>query len=116
MKIKINPDNLIFDETFQVFHKVRAIIENELGEFIISNEGGKYIFPGGKRKKKESAVEAIQREIKEETGIELNMEDFVKVLELETLYSILHNLSTDRIPPFPYFFFVCAGFSRYPDA
>ena len=29
MKIVVNPDNLTVDETFQVFHKVRAIIENE---------------------------------------------------------------------------------------
>lgn len=39
MKITINPDNLICDENYQVFHKVRAIIENEAGEFIITNEG-----------------------------------------------------------------------------
>ena len=56
MKITINPDNLICDENFQVFHKVRAIIENESGEFIISNEGGKCIFPGGRREKGESNI------------------------------------------------------------
>ena len=99
MKITINPDNLICDENCQVFHKVRAIIENEAGEFIISNEGGKYIFPGGKREKGETNIEAIQREIKEETGIELNMEDFVEILELETLYKNFYDYRSDTLRP-----------------
>lgn len=54
MKIVINPDNIIVDETFQVFHKVRAVVENDKGEIAISSEGGKYIFPGGKRKEGET--------------------------------------------------------------
>jgi 8-oxo-dGTP pyrophosphatase MutT (NUDIX family) len=95
MKIIINPDNLICDDNFQVFHKVRAIIENEVGEFIISNEGGKYIFPGGKREKGETNIEAIQREIKEETGIELNMAEFTEILELETLYKNFYDYRSD---------------------
>ena len=99
MKITINPDNLICDENFQVFHKVRAIIENESGEFIISNEGGKCIFPGGRREKGESNIEAIQREIKEETGIELDLEDFVEILELETLYKNFYDYRSNTMRP-----------------
>ncbi len=99
MKITINPDNLIPNEEWQVFHKVRAIIENENGEFIISNEGGKYIFPGGKCEKGETNIEAIQREIKEETGIELNSEDFTEKLELETLYKDFYDYRSETLRP-----------------
>ena len=48
MKIVLNPKNLIPDNTWQTFRKVRAVIENEEGCFAISHESGKYIFPGGK--------------------------------------------------------------------
>lgn len=99
MKITINPENLIPNENWQVFHKVRAIIENEKREFMISNEGGKYIFPGGKREKGETNIEAIQREIEEETGIKLNPEDFTEILELEALYKNFYDYRTKTLRP-----------------
>ena len=99
MKITINPDNLVIDDSFQMFHKVRAIIENENGEYIISQEGGKYIFPGGKRKAGETDIEAIIREIKEETGIFFNEDDFKKILEIETIYKNFYDYRTDSLKP-----------------
>lgn len=71
MKLVINPDNLISSENMQTFHKVRVILENNKGQFAISNEGGKCIFPGGKCEKGETALSAIKRELKEESGISL---------------------------------------------
>lgn len=99
MKIIINRDNLVPDDNWQIFHKVRAIVENERGEFIISKEGGKYIFPGGKREKNETNIEAIKREIKEETGIILNDDDFMEILELETLYKDFYDFRSDSLKP-----------------
>lgn len=99
MKIIVNPDNLTVDETFQVFHKVRAIIENENEEFVISNEGGKFIFPGGKRESGETDIDAIQREIKEETGIEFKKEDFKEVMTLETIYKNFYDYRSDSLRP-----------------
>jgi len=99
MKIVVNPDNLVVDETWQIFNKVRAIIENDNNEFIISKEGGKYIFPGGKCEMNESKIDAIQREIKEETGIYMDKTDFRKILELETFYKDFYDYRTDSIKP-----------------
>ena len=99
MKITINPNSLIQDESWQIFHKVRAIIENDNHEFIISKEGDKYIFPGGKREENESNIEAIQREIKEETGILLKQEDFREILELETFYKDFYDYRSDGLKP-----------------
>lgn len=99
MKITINPDNLVLNNSFQVFHKVRAIIENDSGEYIISQEGGKYIFPGGKREDGETDLDAIKREIKEETGIIFEDEDFRKILELETIYGNFYDYRTDSLRP-----------------
>ena len=64
MKILLNPKNLVPDDSWQNFRKVRAIIENKEGCFAISSEAGKYIFPGGKCNKDENNLSAIQREIR----------------------------------------------------
>ena len=97
MKIVINNDNLTIEDCSQVFYKVRAVIENEKGEFIISNEGNKVIFPGGKRKENESDIDAIKREIKEETGIDID--NFKEVLELETYYKYFYDYRSDSLKP-----------------
>ena len=99
MKIIINPDNLIPDESWQYFYKVRAIIENEKGEIVISEEHGKYIFPGGKREKGETDEEALQRELKEETGIVIGTSDFARILELETLYKDFYDYRSASLKP-----------------
>ena len=86
MKILINQKNLVPDEWWQTFRKVRAIIENKDGCIAISSEAGKYIFPGGKCDKNEDDLSAIQSEIIEETGMFFSADEFHKVLELETMY------------------------------
>lgn len=99
MRIIINEKNLIPDETYQIFRKVRAVIENEEGQIAISREGGKYIFPGGKCEPNENELIAIQREVKEETGIECPLYDFEKVLELEAIYDDTIDYRTEQVRP-----------------
>ncbi len=99
MKIVINQKNLIPNEEWQRFRKVRAIIENDSGCFAISIEGGKCIFPGGKCEKDEDELIAIQREIKEETGIDLSLTEFHRVLELETFYDDFFDYRLQSIKP-----------------
>jgi len=98
MKILLNPKNLQPDDSWQKFRKVSAVIENEEGHIAITNEAGKYIFPGGKCNKDEDDLSAIQREVREETGMILSAGDFRKVLELETMYddAIDHRTNTVR--------------------
>lgn len=99
MKILVNPQNLVPNESWQNFRKVRAVIENEEGCFAISSEAGKYIFPGGKCNKDEDDLTAIQREIKEETGMIIETSEFHKVLELETLYDDAIDYKTGLVRP-----------------
>lgn len=99
MKVLINPKNLIPNESWQRFRKVRAIIENDSGCFAVSIEGGKCIFPGGKCEKDEDELAAVQREIKEETGIDFTLTEFHKVLELETFYDDFFDYRSQSIKP-----------------
>lgn len=99
LRITINHKNLTPDDTWLYFRKVRAIIENNLGQIAISKEGGKYIFPGGKCDPEEDELDAIVREIKEETGISMPPSKFKKVLELETLYDDFYNYRTNSYIP-----------------
>lgn len=97
MRILLNPKKIVPDDSWQFFRKVRAVIENEEGRFIISSEAGKYIFPGGTCGKDEDVLTAIQREIREETGMILSVNDFHKVLELETLYDNFIDYRTNKV-------------------
>ena len=99
MKVIVNDKKLIPDETWANFNKVRAIIENNNGEIIISIEGGKVIFPGGKIDKDEDLDTAIKRELLEETGMEFETEELKKVLELETFYDDFYDYRIKSIKP-----------------
>ena len=99
MKILINPKNLIPDDSWQTFRKVRAVIENKEGCIAISSEAGKYIFPGGTCDPNEEDLVAIQREIMEETGIVFSPNDFHKVLELETMSDDAVDYRTKMVRP-----------------
>lgn len=99
MKITINPKGLIPDDTWQIFRKVRAIIENNEGCIAISVEGGKCIFPGRKCEKEEDEQVAIVREIEEETGIKINTSQIKKILDLETIYDNFYDYRTKSEKP-----------------
>lgn len=99
MKILVNKKDLVPDETWQIFRKVRAVIQNEEGMFVLSSEAGKYIFPGGKCNDDEDNLTAIKREIEEETGMIFTMQDFEEVLELETFYDDAIDYKTNLVRP-----------------
>ena len=92
MKVIVNDKKLIPDETWLNFNKVRAIIENNNGEIIISTEGGKV-------DKGEDLNTAIKRELLEETGIEFETQELKKVLELETFYEDFYDYRTKSLKP-----------------
>ena len=68
-----------------------GVVFNENGELLIdkrlegSSMGGLWEFPGGKKELHESIENTIQREIREELGIEVNIGE--KLLSFEHIYS-----------------------------
>lgn len=95
----INKKNLVPDSSWLNFRKVRAIIENASGNIVICTEGGVPIFPGGKCDANENEENAIKREVKEETGIELTDERLNKALVIESFYDDFYDFRSKKLRP-----------------
>lgn len=63
----------------------KVLIENESGKFLAVKEknSGKWELPGGKIERDESRFEAAEREVKEETGLEISGTEEVVRVEVE---------------------------------
>lgn len=99
MNIIINPKNLSITDEWQIFYKVRAVIKNKKGEYAISTESGKCIFPGGKCEVGEKSEFAIKRELFEELGIEFFDEQLSEVFVLETFYDDYYDFRIGKCVP-----------------
>ena len=63
--------------------KVKALLITSNKEILLGFERQTYQFPGGHVEDDENLIEAIQREVKEETGIELQKDDFKPFFEIK---------------------------------
>ena len=82
MNIIINENKLNKKDINEFSFKVRAILINEKDEILICKYGETYLLPGGKIDKNESKLEALIRELNEETGIKYKENDFKTFCEL----------------------------------
>ncbi|MBO6145630.1 MAG: NUDIX hydrolase [Bacilli bacterium] len=74
-EIVLNKARLKQDEITEVLDKARIILRNENGEFILSHFERVYFLPGGKIELGEDPVDTIKREMKEETNINILLDD-----------------------------------------
>jgi len=72
-RIIINNDNLKEEDINDFSLRVKVLLINTNNEILLGYSNNEYQFPGGHVEKGENLIEAINREIKEETGIELNI-------------------------------------------
>lgn len=70
-RIFINDDNLIVDDLAYEVIRVKAFIVNSSNEVLIAHNNNTYQLVGGHVEKNEDMEGALVREIKEETGIEV---------------------------------------------
>lgn len=76
MKEKIfNYDNLKEEDITEVVVRVKAFLINEDNQILLGYSHNTYQFPGGHLEENESLMECLKREVKEETGINLIIND-----------------------------------------
>ena len=74
-KIIYNDYNLKDEDMTEVVKRVKILLINSKNEVLLARSHNNYQFPGGHVEENESLIEALNREIKEEVGIELNISD-----------------------------------------
>ena len=76
-KLIINNDNLHDNDITEIVKRVKVLLVNSKNEILIAYSNNEYQFPGGHVEDNEELFQTINREIKEETGIELNIKDVI---------------------------------------
>ena len=74
-KLITNDYNLKEEDVTEVVKRVKLLIINNKNEILLGYSNNEYQCPGGHVEDKESLVNAINRELREETGIELNIKE-----------------------------------------
>lgn len=91
-------ENINYDKEV---NKVRAIVLNKQGKALLVKYAGLYMLPGGKIDGEETEIEALKREILEESGIEIDSDNVEKFLEIEAYdenyYDRKENKNINRI-------------------
>lgn len=72
----INDNNLSDDDITNIVRRVKCLFINSNDELLVGYSHGEYQFPGGHVEEGESLKYALKREMFEETGIELDYNDF----------------------------------------
>ena len=70
-----NKYNLKEEEMTEVVKRVKVLLINSNNEILLGYSHNDYQFPGGHVEDNEELIETVNREIKEETGIELNLKN-----------------------------------------
>ena len=72
-QIITNNNNLTDNDITEIVKRVKVFIVNSNNELLLANSNHEYQLPGGHVEEKEELLDTVKREIKEETGLELNV-------------------------------------------
>lgn len=93
MEVKIiNNDNINLNSIDDTAIRVKALILNSNNEILLGYSYGTYQFPGGHIENDEELIPALNREIREETGLDFGLNG----KEVEPFYAIKHYSSNYR--------------------
>lgn len=100
-----NRDNLKDSDINEKIYRPRAVILNSKNELLLGYCDNTYQFPGGYLEDKETIEEALEREVKEETGILLTDDEiskpFMKIVYYNKDYP---KVGINRMTEFSYFY------------
>ena len=93
-----NYDNLKENEIDEIVIRCKGLIINNKNEIMLGYCHNTYQFPGGHLEENETLLDCLKREIKEETGIELEDDEINKnIIEKNTRYTKnYHNTNKNR--------------------
>lgn len=88
-EIIYNNDNINLSDVTSKSVRIKVLLINS-GRLLIGNEDGCFMFIGGHNENNEKLIDTLKREVKEETGIELDSEvindSFLKIIYLNKDY------------------------------
>lgn len=88
-EIIYNNDNINLSDVTSISVRIKVLLINN-GKLLIGNEDGCFMFIGGHKEDNEKLIDTLKREVKEETGIELENEvinnPFLKIIYLNKDY------------------------------
>lgn len=88
-EIIYNNDNINLSDITSISVRIKVLLINN-GKLLIGNEDGCFMFIGGHNEDNEKLIDTLKREVKEETGIELDNEvindPFLKIIYLNKDY------------------------------
>ena len=104
-----NSDNLTFEEIDEKTTRARAIIINSNNEVLMCYSNGlqHYEFPGGHLEKGESLEDGLKREIKEETGISIDVKEIKEFYAIKYYCKNYHNSGKNRLVEIFYYIVYC---------
>lgn len=106
-KIIYNLDNLEDGEIEEVVTRVKVLLLNDKNELLLGYSDMIYQFIGGHVEKGETFTDCIKREVLEETGIEINVDDIKPFMTIKHYTKNYNNSGKNRVSEIYYFYIKC---------
>ena len=87
-QILINKNNLELEDMEKTVIRVKGMLINSNKEILLAHNNGTYQFPGGHKEDDEGMEETLIREVKEETGIDVDLDigPFMQIVTYDADY------------------------------
>ena len=95
-KLIKNNNNLKEEDVTEVVKRVKVLLINSNNELLLGYSHNDYQFPGGHVEVKEDLINALNREIEEETGIKLNIKENSPFAEFIAYYKDYPQIGQNR--------------------
>lgn len=113
-KLFINKDNLEKKDIDEEVIRVKAILKNKNNEILLEHNNNTYQLPGGHRENDEYLETTLKREIKEETGIDIKI-DNGPFMVIEQYHKNYFNSNKNRCNKIYYYSLICDKKPNYDE-
>ena len=95
-EIITNKHNLKEEEMTEIVKRVKVLLINSNSEILLGYSHNEYQFPGGHVEDNEELITAVNRELLEETGINLNIKNIEPFIKMSGYYKDWPELGKNR--------------------